>query len=443
MKRTHTYFEILAVVGALVALHCGKSPGKSAGNPTSSTVEETVGKDPDGGGDGGGSTGTPEANLTARSLIFKETVHKTLTQYCSGCHAAKSTAPITMAQDDPLEALKEVEDGDGKIDYQLPESSRLVERLSLLSHNCWNRCDDDSKIMLASVKDYISQVDAAKIMPAPETFKDTERVSLSSAVAAPGTELEGTYVKYASMGTGLVAPMAAKTDDKDGIIDTYYATGTANAGEVLYTMNVLEAGTYSVWLKVKNTAAARTLRISVDNAAPVVWTQATSAMSFTWDSVKAAANGPATTFTLQPGPHTVKVLGQALNVKFNTVALTKTLTNFGGDQVVSAVKVITIPLDAVAPGKNSKLIVEVSEFDAKTKTSEIRNIKFVGGPLKIKDLRPVVNGVRRKLWSSYRSVDMTIPATGPEGIIVSRAAQVISGEGFSLDKLSFTFGEIK
>ncbi len=88
------------------------------------------------------------------SLAFQQTVYPLLRQNCAGCHGANQSPLFASANVNT--AYSEVI-STGKVNFDAPSTSRLVQRLSGDLHNCWGNCDTNASLMLTKIQDWISQ----------------------------------------------------------------------------------------------------------------------------------------------------------------------------------------------------------------------------------------------------------------------------------------------
>jgi mono/diheme cytochrome c family protein len=88
------------------------------------------------------------------AVAFQQTVYPLLRQNCAGCHAT-SQSPL-FASPNAATAYNEVT-STGKVNFDSPSTSRLVQRLSGDLHNCWGNCDTNATLMLSKIQDWINQ----------------------------------------------------------------------------------------------------------------------------------------------------------------------------------------------------------------------------------------------------------------------------------------------
>jgi len=104
----------------------------------------------------------------------------------------------------------------------------------------------------------------------------------------------------------------------------------------------------------------------------------------------------------------------------------------GGTEVT-----LRFPLNSIAPGSNAELRVDVSIYDMYSYRLANPRISLPSGTLRIKNIRPLVNGSWNPQHSTYTIVDKTIR---PNDSVVSNSSMIIlKDQGEAIDKLSFSF----
>jgi hypothetical protein len=88
-----------------------------------------------------------------------------LNRYCANCHADTASIPQSpfFASADPAIAYAALR---GKVDLVAPQESRLVLRLGVDSHNCWDSCPDNAETLRAAVSRFASAVPTTEVDPA-------------------------------------------------------------------------------------------------------------------------------------------------------------------------------------------------------------------------------------------------------------------------------------
>ena len=127
--------------------------GDAAGSSASIALEAPPIKEP-------GDTKT----FPSDSGLFADTIHPILTVNCSGCHtegAATPQAPF-FASADPDSAYEAAK---SKINLDVPEDSRFVDKLRNERHNCWNGgdCVSSSAAMEAAIIAFAGDIQPTEI----------------------------------------------------------------------------------------------------------------------------------------------------------------------------------------------------------------------------------------------------------------------------------------
>jgi hypothetical protein len=87
-------------------------------------------------------------------------LHKLLTDYCQTCHIEGKQTPFIASNDidTAYDAAK------SRINLEVPSSSRLVGRLRMDFHNCWNNnCEESANMMQAEIESFIGNIDTATV----------------------------------------------------------------------------------------------------------------------------------------------------------------------------------------------------------------------------------------------------------------------------------------
>jgi hypothetical protein len=122
-------------------------------------------------------------NFPESSLLFGQTVHPLLTEYCASCHAESARTPQA-----PYFATADVDAAylaaQTKMNLDTPAESRIVLRLRNESHNCWSDCAANSNELEAAVTAMANQISATPI--APELVKSRALRLQTDGIASEG-----------------------------------------------------------------------------------------------------------------------------------------------------------------------------------------------------------------------------------------------------------------
>ncbi len=215
---------------------------------------------------------------------FSGTVYPLLQNYCAGCHGDNGPFSPYMAHSDLSTAYHAVVDTQ-KVNLNAPFSSRLVQRLLIEFHNCWNGADgcvDDSETMRIAIAAWAEEVGANANVASVEDTIVTNTVSLvdadiNAANVRYDTNIIARYEFAAGSGTtasdtsGVGTPMNLELSGVEWIegggieIVSGAATSTPDASRKLYDMIAGPQGSneYSVeaWIVPENLAQGGPARI--------------------------------------------------------------------------------------------------------------------------------------------------------------------------------------
>jgi hypothetical protein len=380
--------------------------------------------------------------------VFQETLYPHLAQYCGGCHG-QTVAPF-FASPDPAEAHQTVLDNQ-KVNFDSPERSRLVVKLRDLEHNCWSGdCEADAQVLLGAITDWKSKLE--EVGSAPDLNKvNTDELAFAMAQEKEPEQDPGTIVFLATDYIDLTVPLQVANDDPDLDVLSYVLSpenngqnlgANAQGGEARYTFDVAFAGDYAVWGRVKaEDGTDNSFHISMDSGTIFQWGTAVTGDMWAWDRSNQNNGMEPLVFNLTQGSHTLMIKMREDFTKFNRLAVTDQLETFSGAEIDGTISELRFDL-ADLTGKAASLLVDVKEFDEGSKTILIKNLRIeTQESIRIKDVMPLINGQWNPQHATYRLVDTTVAAPGD---VLSEYSLVLIGEGgFSVDALSFTFGEIQ
>jgi hypothetical protein len=196
-----------------------------------------------------------DAGGSAASLnAFKETLHPILKEHCGACHG--TTQAPKFAVDDADAAFHIITDAQLANASAIP-ASRLVIRLTQLSHNCWSECELDGKTMEDGIRAWFSK--AGDEEGGGDDFIKLGEVAISSAKdfkLKGGTN--GNWVVAAAHPDGQGARLAPRdelTASQRMVLnrsDAYLADNTVEGGAV-YLLQIPDAeADYQLWFRQKN-----------------------------------------------------------------------------------------------------------------------------------------------------------------------------------------------
>ena len=141
-----------------------------------------------------------------QGLLFSQTVHPVLEQYCSECHSSSSGVKQQpfFAEGPPTDAdavMLAYEAAKAKIDLDDPAGSRFVLRLRNEFHNCWtNSCANDANAMQAAIEAFAAGVTPTSVDPSLVTSKAT--TLYEGTIASGGNRYEANTIALYEFKTG-------------------------------------------------------------------------------------------------------------------------------------------------------------------------------------------------------------------------------------------------
>jgi hypothetical protein len=154
--------------------------------------------------EGKGTDKTPAPTALSAQDAFRDELWPILKERCGTCHGVKQTPLFAVAN--LASAYNSFKDSN-VINKDTPEKSRLVERLSKDSHNCWGNCQEDGNAMNEAVKKYAAKVAAIS----PTTIKTTDALKFENNVSGI---LEYDLGKLVGGGNIKLAIQVDKIDEK-------------------------------------------------------------------------------------------------------------------------------------------------------------------------------------------------------------------------------------
>jgi hypothetical protein len=149
MTRIQRRLPIILLLAAF-ALACGDYSGGDGPSKQGNVILS---------GGGSGLGGLSESEQVA---AFAGTVYPLLAANCVNCHAGFGPGTPHIAHSNAAVAYSSVIDNQ-KVNFSLPESSRLVRRLATDFHYCWTSCAENGAEMLAAVQAWDTLLEQAGV----------------------------------------------------------------------------------------------------------------------------------------------------------------------------------------------------------------------------------------------------------------------------------------
>jgi len=460
MRRLTKLVVSLGLLGFLVG--CGHKPSRPS---------RASGGGPGTGGDPGqilddqGNPINPASDVPMQASLasFSANVYEPiLGRYCSNCHAetfaaapgADGTSP--SLEKNHAEFLKRSNfNAFAGVDHTLPVTKMDYKTGG---HNCWEsepkKCYDK---MTLAMNAWLKDLSDAGYKPKPIQYPNTtETVALASAAPATVVVDSNNYVAMGVDKATLAAPFTMATDDGDGPIKAYAmspdttAPGGNNANQaqsITFNMDIKQAGTYYLWMRVKTKAAANSRFFAQAGAGAIVQVNPGATTDWKWVQATTVANNVTTPYSLAvaaPGPQPVRVFYRDPGARINQVVLTQRKDDFNGDQFVYEYKEIKVPLK-VAGADGASIVATVWEQTKSEgkKSLGVTSLKIMSPvPLKVKNIKPLINGLFYSNHATYTIVDTVAGGPNPEIKTGGSTASTWLAD-IAVDKLSFSFETIE
>ncbi|MFT2089963.1 LamG domain-containing protein [Paraglaciecola sp. 2405UD69-4] len=121
-------------------------------------------------------------NFPASNELFTDTVYPLLETYCANCHTNSATIPISpyFASSDLDEAY---EASKARINLDIPENSRFVERIRDEFHNCWGDCSSNASDLITAIFAMSAEIDVTEL---DEALINSKALTLYEGTLATG-----------------------------------------------------------------------------------------------------------------------------------------------------------------------------------------------------------------------------------------------------------------
>ncbi len=394
--------------------------------------------------------------------MFVEVVQPVLVDLqCAGCHntaSATGAAPY-IGEPDVALALKETL---GKINPAEIRKSRLVVRLEGLGHNCKTSdtdekvlnfiaeedpelkgpgCQWDARIMESAIAQWVARAKIKKAplpnLSEPGAFAGEEALNTGTDVVFLASDISTSDGTMAITNDGQVDYLAAPVTGAAAIDLDPDDPGFQAASLVTYAVVVPQDGTYRLFVESKVPAAGQDTyftKVGVDNFRTFNSTGAAGA--FAWEEVSETGQD-IPTYELKEGITNVVIKQATEGLQIAQVALT-TNAAFNGAPVTGRGS-STLRLN-MKEHLNEDVVFVVTMARLSETTSIIQSIAVEGIPagrsLTVKGITPVVNGTTDELWSTYRDIDVVIPAPG--GVVSPAQLAGLGDVGYAEDVLQLS-----
>ena len=213
MKTIEIKTIALSLFVVVAAAACGGGGGGGGEGEGGRDIGQAPTNVPSNTGAGGGTgVGVPAGGGAIGQAAFEANVYPLTRQYCAQCHVGSGPGFPHISHPDGETAFRAVIDNQ-KVNLLDASRSRLVERLRVDRHFCWNNCATDADMMQAAIQLWADAVVVANPDPnapgtvIPPTIIASDGRTFLSAVRAESGRYEGNPIALwkLSEGSGTIA----------------------------------------------------------------------------------------------------------------------------------------------------------------------------------------------------------------------------------------------
>lgn len=446
MKPWHAKTGIVFLLAAVLATYtqCVPQQGKNKSRLKYNDTSESTTGTGSGSGTGTGSTGGGTSTTPGLASVqaFAQTTHAITRARCINCHGSFQQ---------PLHAVADAQQAhdalinSSKINFSSPQQSRLVLKLTE-GHNCWGDCNLNAQEMLDSVNDWIYLMKDTTVSTggSGDGFVTTESNSVAMVLDPNNTANVGD-VMLNMEATMVAAPMVKATEG--GVQYIWVPNGThaavvANndniAGRAYITAQIPTAGRYKLFGLVRaygNPDDSFHIKVGVNNYTE--WHVGGDTSGYKWVEITSGSGRTAISYQLAAANHQIEIREREDGTKLSKILMTDDLQLQASDIGGGPQATITYSLNTLAPGSNAQFKVDISNYDMYS--YQIRNPRIVlpSGMLKVKNIKPLINGNWNPQHSTYTIVDKNV--TSNDGALSGSSMIILKDQGEAVDRVSFSF----
>lgn len=376
--------------------------------------------------------------------VFETTVYQITRQRCVGCHNNLSPR---HASDDVIEAHNVVMNN-GLVNFNNINSSRLVQRLSVDAHQCWNGdCAANAVEMATAIQTWKDTLDEANNNNNnPPADADPMETAQSDTVANTiNGNGNNSNVITIQAGTGTITPPFVYTGGADGYLwapggsGNNYDANANNVGLAVYNFNIPSTGSYRMSGMVEaNPSADDSFYMRVDNEGFFDWHIPQT--NFEMREVTTGSNRADKTWNLSAGNHTLTVKQREDNTKLKYITVYPSTQ--GGANLAPGQALLTYDLSGIL-NTNEQITfqVKVMIYDDYSYKFWDPEIITTSSSVVVQNIQLLINGYYNPQHSAYTIVNKTV--TPGDGLLASHALLALKDQGEALDRISFMFGVLQ
>ena len=405
------------------------------------------------------------------------TLHPLVVENCSGCHG-DSVSP-QFANADPVKAYTQIISS-GIVDFANASRSRPVQRL-LDNHNCWSDCEEDSRVMQEAIASWIASLGEAE-------GEETTRLTVGGG-GLPTMASTTTWVddpELVEEGAEIVRVWEAETAFRAGgmrLEDGHLVTGTLaseftpdealeqdSLGRATFVFDIDTVAEYYIYMKICGSGReADSLFVRINGGQTNVW-DLNKESECTWRKLRfrqfnrndpedpdnfRVGTGRDVQAELTPGFHRLLIIDRAPDMRIDKIAVSTVEKIPDPDDIEEGDEVTGVDLEAQPIATPSLLSIDLSPtlgIEASMLVPVLDRyddaylflapeISVSSGCVKVREVRPMVNGVFLPQHSNMTGVSKVIEAPGEA--LVDSAMTILKDQGAATDTFSFSFRDLK
>ena len=311
-------------------------------------------------------------------------------------------------------------------------------------HNCWGDCNANAQEMLDSLNDWIFLMEETTSNPPVEGMVTIESDTIASELDPNNTANAGDIMlnMQASM---TAAPMVKAVENgiehiwvPNGTHAAVLANNNAAAGRAFITASIPSAGRYKMFGLVRGLGDADdSFHIKVGTNNYFEWHVGGNTNGFRWVEITSGSGRSAISYQLNAANYQIEVREREDGTKLSKILMTDDMQLTASDIGGGPEATLRYPLNQIAPGSNAEFRVDISIYDMYSYRLANPRIVLPNGTLRVKNIRPLINGSWNPQHSTYTIVDKNIR---PNDAVVSNSSMIVlKDQGEAIDKLSFSF----
>jgi hypothetical protein len=380
---------------------------------------------------------------------YKDSVWNLTRQHCVSCHI-NNQLPM-HANDDYAVAHDSVVERGAALFNNIPQSL-LVHKIRNLEHNCWSdNCEDDAQEMEAAIlawkTKYLADV-AARIAELqngqgggePEDNTTYQSETIENVL---GGNVTGESVNI-NLAAGNIYSPFVHTGGAQGYLyappgsGNLYDSNANGAGYAEYNFSLTTPGTYKLRGMVQAIPNSEdSFFIKMDNDNFFDW-HVNEAQSFQLQEVTQTGSRNDKTFNLTAGAHTLTIRQREDNTKLQTLTV---FPAAGSNGLPEGEGLLIYDLSHILGINGVTFQVNISEYDEYSYKVKDPVIVTPTENIKVKNIKPLVNGFYNPQHANWTIVDTTI--TPAQSLVSPYSMIILKDQGEASDRISFEFEELE